>query len=739
MRSKLRVCAFLAISIVLMACGGGGSSSGGGSSANTGSTGPQSRLTVTDVSITSNGWIMSIDANVPWSIETEDWVRLSPTSSSGSQTVSATIDYRVAPVGSLDIAYTVSATDSSGLVSNNRVLIENGIRLNPTILGLSKIWGVYRPSELQVSTHLDWVIGTDLPGISFSPSSGTGSQTVQVHYDQSQFDVGGDYSGTVTAASGEIEETLPISITMNAPVLRYDHDGASFKFTKGTFVSSMEQQIALSFEEGAIVPWRLSGLPDWLVASKTSGQTQDLDLFISPADINLLDGLYNETFALTLDIPGAPINWEINVALEADGLKLHARDYALAHGSYAGESELTGNIAIGNFPEQEIVLEATADQDWISFGLQKGDSVSYTLATGGLAAGIHSASIVVSALGNESITPAIVQLAVYKASEFEYNNEKQISDDLIPIATDKLLPYLYMGEPDSNQLQRLNLHTNNYETPLSFTAEAEITQYVFSDDGQILVTDNQATQTIEAWNLRTGERMYESVPLDNVNDIQYLRASGKAFLYVGDTWLEAATGEQVETFEDSGATVALGAVPLEISPIGHAFYGLNDECDVYVQQLAYNGAVGKILLQDSAIRAHSECSSGKIFTASNSDHLFLNKFVDSSFTQRYAITELNVSFDGGYGPAIGTEVFAAALAQSGELYRLSKRIEGEDVAFYYEYFTNEFVPYLHYTIPSNKIPDAHLFVTGDSNFTSYFFSFDDDVTSKWIHTLYNSY
>lgn len=201
-----------------------------------------------------------MDSNVAWTASTESWITLSPSSGSGDENITVSIDYSAAPVGDTTITLDVAATGSS-LSANRQLLVDNGIDFSPQTLGLSKIWGAYQTSEIHVMTHLPWTISTDLAGVSFEPSSGNGDQAVQISYNQAQFDVGGNYQGTVTLVSGDLQESLPISITMNAPVPLYNHDGAELGYTKSTFSNSNQQQLALSFENQAIVPWQLSSLP----------------------------------------------------------------------------------------------------------------------------------------------------------------------------------------------------------------------------------------------------------------------------------------------------------------------------------------------------------------------------------------------------------------------------------------------------------------------------------------------
>lgn len=731
-------CLYFLLSI-LFACGGGssGGSNGSSSTSSSSSSGAaQPALAVESFVETANTWVVTIESNISWTIEAEDWINVSQTSGTGDQQVTVTVDYENAPAGEIDTNITVVAADNSGLQSTYRFHTTNGITISPLMIGLNKTWGAVSESEIQIYTFLDWTISTDLPGITFTPTSGSGSQAVQITYDQTLFEVGGDYNATVTVTSGEVVETAEITLSMNAPVPFYDHSEALLQFEKSTFENSMQQQLALIFRDQAIVPWEVRELPDWLQATATSGTTPEYDLFFSLTETPVADGIYKGSFEVFFDIPGAPLTWEIEVELEANGLKLHARDYALAHGNYGDDAEQSGTIHIGNYPQQGLVLQAQADQEWIVFGEQDGADIPYTLQTDALSVGFHRASISVNAVDNVSVTPANLQLGFYQATDFDYEANIGIATDQTPIAVDKLGPWLYLTQTASNDIQVFNVHNNAYEDPLALTESADISQRVFSDDGLHLFVNNRNTQTIEAWDLLTRTRVYETPALGSVENLRYLRASGLAVLYVDGKWLNAQTGVQLDLHEEVTASAELGATNLAISPIGHGFYGVTETCDVYVQELGFNAARSEILLEEASTRVYTACINAMLTAASHADNLFFNTFYTESFNRKLLVTELNLSTEAAISAVIGTEIFAAALAQSGELFLLARDIEEVSRRYYYQYYTTDFVPYLFSTIPEGIVPEPLLFVSADSTFTSYVYHSDSD---RYIRTIYNSY
>ena len=173
------VSAFLGL---LVGCGGGskpdtpGNGNGSNSGSSSGTTIDQPKLEISDFIENTNEWVVTIESNVAWRIEAEDWVEVSQTSGSGDQQVTLTIDRENAPAGDITAILEVHAEDISGLTTSYQLHADNGITINPSILSLNKVWGAETTSEIQIYTFLDWTISTDLPGITFTPESGSGSQ-----------------------------------------------------------------------------------------------------------------------------------------------------------------------------------------------------------------------------------------------------------------------------------------------------------------------------------------------------------------------------------------------------------------------------------------------------------------------------------------------------------------------------------------------------------------------------------
>ena len=210
-------------------------------------------------------------------------------------------------------------------------------------------------------------------------------------------------------------------------------------------------------------------------------------------------------------------------------------------------------------------------------------------------------------------------------------------------------------------------------------------------------------------------------------------------LLAGGDWIDAHTGDTLSiATASSTATVPQSMVPLVSSPFGHGFYGVNSTCDAFVQRLSYNAALKEIELEEASPRVFTECDQAALNVASNGDYLVFQTFLSNSMNRLVAVDPLNMSAEQASGAFAGTETFASALAQSRELYMLSRTADTDESTYYYQYYTADFSPHLHFTIDADWQPTGHLFVTADSQFTLYSYRLEDDP-NLFIRRIYNSY
>lgn len=727
----------------LTACGGGGggsSSDGGSSSSSSSSSGgtpglsvsPQGGLFITLVDSTE----FSVNANVPWTLESsEPWLSASPASGTGNQQVVVSIDYTSAPAGDITGTLNLSSTDGSNLAASYTFSGVNSVSLSPVSLGINRTWGTEGSASVQVNSYLPWTISSNLPGVSFTPSSGTQPQTVAIELDYARIPVGST-GASVTATAGELSDTVPIVIDLTAPEALQDLSGTR-NFEKSGVDAGTSVQLAIALSEQAVAPWHLDNLPDWLQASAESGNTPE-DLVLSPST-PVADGIYQQTITLTVDINGAPaIEWEIDAVLEADGLKLMARDYALAHASYGSVNDRSGQgvIHISNKPESGLELTATSNMSWVQLGDWDGKDLSYQINEDFLPEGLNRATVTIDA-DDVSVTPVKVEVSYYKSASVRQGHAVTIPADLELIATDRSAPFAYLYSPGDHQLQVFNLHSGSFESPIQLGDSVEPGQFVFGDDGRYVFIKDTANETLEAWNLHSRLQFYGR-GISGAGAMQYLRASGLPVLYVENVgWVEAAVGPLVDVATGSSA-VTLGLTDLVMSPLGTMFHGLNASCDIYFQRLHYNGATRELAVTtEAADRAFADCEDADLAAAKQADQLQFVPYGLNNPMHLYSVSEIgNLSSVAG-GWVIGQSRFSASFNRYGERYSLSTKVEeGADDSYILGFADADQTPLQAYTFPADVIPEAPILSSADGHYAVYITHDAAAPETRTLHTYY---
>lgn len=147
---------------------------------------------------------------------------------------------------------------------------DNGDKSDPelNVNPVSLSFGVSADSRpVSITSNVKWTIATDQSWITVSKSSGKGDETIYVYVDENQ-NHGDDRIGriTITASKGGITRTVEVKQKAGD---NQEAEGISVTPTKVSLLGAANSTTSISVN--ATGSWTLTGLPDWLHSSATSG------------------------------------------------------------------------------------------------------------------------------------------------------------------------------------------------------------------------------------------------------------------------------------------------------------------------------------------------------------------------------------------------------------------------------------------------------------------------------------
>lgn len=120
---------------------------------------------------------------------------------------------------------------------------------------------------ISITSNVKWTIATSQSWITVSKTSGSGDETIYVYVDDNQ-DSGNDRTGrvTITASKGGITRIVDVNQKAGD---KQEAENISVTPTKVSLLGAANSTTSISVN--ATGSWSLTGLPDWLHASATSG------------------------------------------------------------------------------------------------------------------------------------------------------------------------------------------------------------------------------------------------------------------------------------------------------------------------------------------------------------------------------------------------------------------------------------------------------------------------------------
>ncbi|MEO1053902.1 MAG: BACON domain-containing carbohydrate-binding protein [Bacteroidota bacterium] len=247
--------------------------------------------------VASSGFTFSrsITSNTSWTISTPSWVTASPSSGTGSRSVTFTVSSNQSVgtgtrSGTISIATTVgSASDSFGITQNQTAPFLN--ILGGNISGLSANGGSVTRT---IDSNVSWSVSDNAGWLTVSPTSGSGDRTLTI---TAQTHVSGlSRSATVTVTGGGL--TRSITVSQSGVVIR----SLSVSPNNVSGLSGGGSRTVTVSASNLSGNWSISSIPFWISVSPTSG------------------GNGSRTVTLTFSINNTGFSRSDNLTLSASGV-----------------------------------------------------------------------------------------------------------------------------------------------------------------------------------------------------------------------------------------------------------------------------------------------------------------------------------------------------------------------------------------------------------------------------------
>lgn len=257
---------------------------------------------------------------------------------------------------------------------------------------------------------LSWFVSEGLGWLSASPTSGsatTEADTVTVSFDTTGL-APGTHNGTITVgATGLASKTITVRLSLTAAPAALVVSTTTLAATTAQG-GSATQSFTIRNGGGGTLTWSVSEGASWLSLLPTSGSatTETDTVTASFAAGSLAVGTYTATIGVAASgLPSKSISVTLTVTA---GARLTLSASAVALTATQGGSPATASFTVRNTGTGTLSWSVADDATWLSVAPASGttttetDTVNLTADVSTLAAGTHTANVVVSAAGAAS-------------------------------------------------------------------------------------------------------------------------------------------------------------------------------------------------------------------------------------------------------------------------------------------------------------------------------------------------
>jgi hypothetical protein len=252
--------------------------------------------------------------------ESASWLSLSPTSGTGSGTITATPSITGLSAGTYTTDITVSASGAGGSPKTIPVTLTvdpptpPSLSVSPSSLAFNGTAGGSNPAAKTLSVSntgggtLDWSASENAAWLSVSPASGTGAATITVTPSLTGLSAG-TYTTDITVSAvgaGGSPKTIPVTLTVDPPpppTLAVSPATLAFSATVGGS-SPAAKTVSVTNSGSGSLDVTASDDAAWLSVTPASASAP-ATLTVTPSITGLAAGTYTATVTVTATTPGA--------------------------------------------------------------------------------------------------------------------------------------------------------------------------------------------------------------------------------------------------------------------------------------------------------------------------------------------------------------------------------------------------------------------------------------------------
>jgi len=479
------------------------------------------------------------------------------------------------------------------------------------------------------------------------------------------------YETKLRISTGDVDSLALVHKDIDVSLLVWrlspDTDKLSFSTTFGE-ASVADQTVSLVTNENE---WQLNTDVEWLSFDQSEG-TGDAEITFN-ADLSSFNepGLYTANVTLTETTTGDSKTLPVEVAL--DNIHLYADKSALLFSQLSDSQRLTHTISIYENSPENILWQATTEQDWVSL-TPNSDNNTLTISVNTNLLGpaeISEGLVTVSATNASYVKPLSLPVSMYNKA---IPNAKVVINDIAPtsIVNSPRLPYTYVTV--GNELRAYHQYTGEMFSSLTLGSdEAQVDQLLISPKGDFAllrltdnVTDeatNETTQVVtrhrielpsnEATEITDSSIEFEPTALISIAGRHFVVTQAMEF---ADTDLQRVYWDQSNAFTSANIKVAAASSSL------FAHDAVIDSIKRFTTQLNDFGDVKLSTINTHTYRPEGLQGSIADFVVSTDE---ANLYINNATTEWFSFDGSSFTDNGKLPQSQGSLVLALAQRASG--------------------------------------------------------------------------
>lgn len=384
----------------------------------------------------------------------------------------------------------------------------------------------------------DWMASTTASWLSLSDSAGTSPSRISLQLTPSANTLAsGSYLAEIVLTAADIPAKSIVSqLTLIKPTLTTTTTAITLGGPKGRDLN-VSQDVTIRLNTGANKwPYVLSGIPDWLTVTPTSGLINEagITLTLTPVPGALTAGLQTATVTVTASVSGDTITLPLQVNVDADQQRVMPARWAAAITFLPTITSNIRPIRISDNNGKTLSWTATTDTPWLTTS-NNGIDLYLSVDSESLPFNTLSYANITVKADKPHIAPAVIRVAVWRNA----TNPQEafaLPQAYTNVVADKLRPYVYAHNGGST-IDVFNIYTRQKVASIASGGHV-LGQMDVAQDGARLYALDLTAQAISVFNLDTMTMEASSWPVLNTvqrtTSVLVTRTNGADLVALGD-------------------------------------------------------------------------------------------------------------------------------------------------------------------------------------------------------------